>query len=111
MPNMYVIAYANGETESAEIDEWPHFEEIQKVVGGLFATVPTSFKLQFDESWGEEAGEQETVVYCNESGMLKGLPVNQSVMAAAINKHSGGQPPLLGDLLIVSGDADFLAKQ
>jgi len=111
MPNVYVTASANGKIHTVEIDEWPDFRFIQKCVGGLFAQVPTSFKMEFDDSWEDEAGEQETVVYCNETAALTGQQINQTVIASAINRELGDQGPLLGDLLIISGDADFMALQ
>lgn len=109
MPNVCVIAYADGDIDTIEMAEWPELDFIQEVVGGYFAIVPTSFQMEYDESWGDEAGTQDTVVYCNEEGMLKGLEVNRTTIAEIINGERRGHPPLLGDLLIVSGDAEFLS--
>jgi len=111
MPNVCVIARANGEIESTEVDEWPDFRSIQTVVGGMFAEVPTSFRMEFDETWGDEAGEQKTVVYCNQNAAFKGLGRNNTGLAATMNRELGSDGPLLGDLLIVSGDDQFMALQ
>ncbi|WP_412049015.1 hypothetical protein ACK6D9_14275 [Hoeflea sp. Naph1] len=89
MPNVCVIAFANGKIETTEIDEWPNSKFIQRTVGGLFAEVGTSFKMEFDATWGGEAVEQATVVYCNETAMLKGLAINSTSIAAAINRELG----------------------
>ncbi len=111
MPNICVIARTNGELETIDIDEWPDFRSIQKVVGGMFAQVPTTFHMEFDETWGAEAGEQKTVVYCNEMAALKGLEQNTTGIARTINRELGSNGPLLGDLLIVSATEDFMALQ
>lgn len=109
MPNVCVTAFANGKIKTIEVDEWPDLDYIQKAVGGLFAEVPTSFCMEFDESWENEAGRQETVVYCNEAAALKGLRVNKTSIANAINQEL--DQPLLGNLLVVSGSPAFMALQ
>jgi hypothetical protein len=109
MPNVSVIALANGEIRTIDIDAWPEMEEIQEAVGGRFIEVPTPFQMKFDETWGEEAGTQETVVYCNEDAALKRSPVNPTTIARAINVSLS--EPLLGDILVVSGSPEFLALQ
>lgn len=111
MPNVCIVAFANGQVDTRDADEWPDFKEIQEAVGGHFAVVRSPYKLEFDESWGDEAGEQETVVYCNEDGLLKGLPVNLTSLAATINRERVGQSPLVGDLMIVSGSPAFMSKR
>lgn len=111
MPNVCVVAYANGEVETIEVDEWPDLTTIQQTVGGLFAKVPTSFQLEFDGTWEDEAGDQETVVYCRDNAMLRGLPVNRTTLANTINRELGENGPLLGDILIVSGNPDFMALE
>jgi hypothetical protein len=109
MPNVCVTAFANGEIKTIEVDAWPDLDYIQNAVGGLFAEVPTSFQMEFDASWGDEAGTQETVVYCNETALLKGLGVNKTPIANAINQELN--EPLLGNLLVVSGSPAFMALQ
>lgn len=111
MPNICVVARANGEIESSEVESWPDFHSIQKVVGGMFAEVPTTFLMEFDDTWGSEAGEQKTVVYCNQNAALKGFGLNTTGIAATINRELGSSGPLLGDLLIVSGSEDFMVLQ
>lgn len=111
MPNVCVLASASGEVDTIEVEVWPDLGSIQKAVGGAFAEVPTSFRLEFDATWGSEAGSQETVVYCNEAAILRGLPPNSTSIADAINKERGENGPLLGDLLIVSGSPEFMAHQ
>jgi hypothetical protein len=109
MPNVCVLAFANGEIGTIETDEWPEIDDIREAVGGRFTEVPTPFQMEFDKSWGEEAGTQETVVYCNEDAALKGAPVNLTTIARAINNSLS--EPLLGDILVVSGSPEFLALQ
>jgi len=111
MPNVCIVARASGQIESTEVDNWPDFEFIRSAVGGMFTQVPTTFRMEFDDSLGSEAGEQATVVYCSERAALMGLPQNPTGFAATINRDIGDHAPLLGDLLIVSGDDAFMATQ
>ena len=109
MPNVCVTAFADGNIKTIEVEEWPDLDFIQEAVGGMFTEVPTSFRMEYDESWGDEAGVQETVVYCNEAGLLRGFKANATPIARAINRELGEE--LVGNILVVSGSPSFMALQ
>lgn len=111
MPNVCMIAYVNGEVETTEIAEWPDIDDIQASVGGTFAIVPSDLKLTFEHGVRRKSPAQQTVVFCNEEGLALQLPPNRSLIAASLNRERTGSLPLVGDLVIVSGTPNFMARR
>jgi hypothetical protein len=78
---------------SRETDDQPTLQQLQDLVDGYIEIVP---------GWHEYVGKS-CVVYCNEDGKARGLPVNQRATAIWWQKLGGGQYDdiLSGDIVLV----------
>lgn len=88
----------DGSVTETDITAPPSLETLQEIVGGYIEAVP------YFNSYGGEP----CVAFCNEEGKLDGLPVNEVATAAwgeVLAKHGGLFDLLVGDIVIVTGDA------
>ena len=97
---------ASGKAAVFENVAKPSLEALQAMVDGYIERVP---------NWDALAGEP-CVVYCNEEGLIDGLPVNHSATVMwraelddAGEPYSKDMATLHGDIVILTGDRDFLA--
>jgi hypothetical protein len=83
---------------SRDTDTPPELQELQDIVDGYIEQVP---------GWVEYLGI-ECVVYCNEEGKQRGLPVNHRATAIWWEKLGGGvfDDALCGDIVLVVGLPD-----
>jgi hypothetical protein len=94
------IIRVDGSAKHEEHTSMPGLEFWQKAVGGHIEMVPY---------WRKAHGE-ECVVFCNEEGKMNGLPVN--TVATEMWKRASKNPVddyLVGDIVMVTGDAEFMA--
>lgn len=80
----------------------PTLEQLQAGVGGYIELVP-----MFDTFGG-----QSCTAYCNENGKIDNLPYNEvatDAWRAAVGQEIGDA--LYGDVVIVSGDNEFMESQ
>lgn len=88
------------------LTERPKYEFLFQAVGGYIELVP-----EFDTYL-----HQRCIVWCNEEGKLKEMPVNHRATLAWNDAVGGrllpaGQPPLdvlVGDILVITGDDEIL---
>ncbi|MGI9251292.1 MAG: DUF3846 domain-containing protein [Pseudohongiellaceae bacterium] len=101
MQGRLIIIQADGLVLTRSIDNPPSLETMQASVEGHIELIPAFNRFRgFD-----------CVAFCNEEGKLQGLPVNQ--VATDFWYRAAGGPHddvLVGNVLIVVGDRDFLDK-
>lgn len=103
MKGQVLTLKVDGTTEVTFFTAPVPLEFLQNAVGGWIELVP-----DFDVFEGQTG----IVAFCNEEGKLKGLPLN--VKATEAWAKSVGAPvadlgdALLGDVIIVSGDDEFM---
>jgi hypothetical protein len=77
---------------SRETDDQPTLQQLQDIVDGYIQIVP---------GWDDYMGK-EAVVYCNEDGKLRQLPINQRATALWFAKLGYlGDDVLCGDVVLV----------
>lgn len=97
MQGKTTIIKTNGDIVVTQHDKPIPLDFLTNAVGGYIETVP-----YFNQYEGEAC-----VVFCNEEGKLKGLPINVEA-----NKLWHAQVKisdvLVGDIIIISGDDEFM---
>lgn len=93
-----VIRATDGERIVTDLTRAATLEELQKSVGGYIETVP-----YFDRYNGEPC-----VAFCNEEGKLDGLPLNVAATNAWQKLCGCTIDVLVGDVCILTGDAEFM---
>jgi len=93
-----IILKADGTRVEEEHSLCPKINALQAGVGGNIETVPYFNKFE----------GKPCVAYCNEEGKLWGLPTN--ITATLLWKQQVGDPRdiLVGDVIILQGDASFM---
>jgi hypothetical protein len=78
---------------SRETDDQPSLQQLQDIVDGYIEAVP---------KWQDYMGKP-CVVYCNEDGKFRNLPVNKRATGIWWQKLGGGQydDVLCGDIVLV----------
>jgi hypothetical protein len=108
-----------GETTPTVIqyDEVIMLDDLQDAVGGFIETVPFFFSFHDPD----EGRRVRCVAFCHEEGKLEGLPYNhgaqllwQAALDAFFAEANDGKPvtnddQLVGPIVIVTGDDEFLA--
>lgn len=93
---------ANGATEFAPLNRQVDLEKIQKVVGGWIKQIPF-----FDVIDGKPC-----IAFCNEDGQNLNLPLNTGATLLWYNAMEAANrfttETLVGDIVIFSGDEEFL---
>jgi hypothetical protein len=102
---MFIITPDSTEAtiERRALDGPPSLADLQTLVGGYIEPVPLL------HHYVTRAGLRPCIAYCNEDGRLVGLPVN----ATATGMWSESVPqlrhqPLLGTIVVLTGDAEFM---
>lgn len=100
MKGTLTVIKTSGEITSQDVTEKPTLETLQKSVGGL---------IEFIGSFSTYNGKP-CIAICNEEGKLHKLPFN-SKATLAWDEATGGTYAdiLVGDVLILTGDDEFLA--
>lgn len=104
-----VILTTDGEVQKELCLKPPALKELQAAVGGYIEQVPGFTKIILDN---EELG---CAVFCNEHGKLKGLPPNElathhwrvSLLKRGVYPEQMNDV-LVGDVLVVYGDKEFM---
>lgn len=102
MQGFMTIIKASGAIETKELDQAPVFTDLQAAVGGFIEAVPGLQKY----------GNDDAVAFCNEEGKLQHLPFNYT--ATKLWACNYGVPVkelgdvLVGDIVVLTGDAEFL---
>lgn len=105
MPGLKIVIPANSAQPIVRVQRSrsPRLSELQAEVDGPIQMVPG-----FDRFESSEA-----VCYCNEEGLLHELPLNSRASAAWLDSLGPGPfsypPQLLGDVVVLVGDGEFLA--
>lgn len=107
MPNQIVIEGCNGERGNFTLDKWPPLEDLQKFVGGKILELPINYTVGITP----ELPAQRSAIYVNEEGLLLKLPVNESPLAEDINKHLPYEPSLVGNIVLITGDPEFMSQK
>lgn len=99
MKGKMTILRVNGAVEVKELTRKVGLDPLQDAVGGYIETVP-----RFDKYEGERC-----ITFCNEEGKLEGLAVN--ARATKLWADQGvTHDILLGDIVILTGDEEFLSN-
>jgi len=99
MKGTVTILKADGSVSIRYVTAPLALEELQAAVGGYIETVP----------YFDKYGPHDCVAFCNEEGKLNNLPLNEQATQAW--QEAVGQPlgdVLVGDIIILSGDKEFL---
>lgn len=105
MKGQLTIIHVDGRTTTRAYDSVPPLKDLQAAVGGLITGVP-----HFETYQGKPC-----VVFANDEGLLEGLPLNYRGTALwraffpndpATRRELG----LVGDVVILTGDDEFLAE-
>lgn len=93
---LYIIP-ADGEkaAEERKLTTFPSLEELQGLVGGYIERVP-SF------------GSVDMIAYCNEEGKNNGLPINERATRLWKRFEPRVTDHLVGDVIFLSGDQEFM---
>lgn len=94
-----ILIKTDGTVTETEQDKSPSLEQLQEMVGGYIEVVP-----MFNDHRGEEC-----VVYCDEEGKIKNKRYNQTATEWWNDCNTIGGDALVGDVVILVGDAQFLA--
>ncbi len=81
-----------------EIQGAPSLEDMQSGVGGYIQLVPGFTKYKGDDC----------VAFCNEEGKLKGLPINALATVEWRKCAPRNWDILVGDIVVITGDRQFL---
>ena len=105
MQGKMTILKVDGTKAVVDYDKPIQLDDIQKAVGGWIELVP-----DFDTYEGKTGA----VAFCNEEGKLKNLPVNDKATeawAASIGEGDAASlgDALVGDVVVIEGDDDFMA--
>lgn len=98
MKGTMIILRANGEREERSVDYVVGLTPLQKAVGGYIEAVP--YFAAFEG--------KRCVAYCNEEGKLKDLAVNAKATEAWW-EQAPVNDILVGDVVVLVGDSEFLA--
>jgi hypothetical protein len=93
-----------------ELNRLPILEDLKDAVGGYIEVVP-----DFDTII-QDSQVRPCVAFCNEEGKLKQLPINiwaQTLWVQSLTRKYGfnqsdPRDVLVGDICVVTGDAEFL---
>ncbi len=96
------ILSAHGTVLTEKQDYAPTLEQMQGAVGGFIELVP-----QFNKFEG-----QSCIAFCNENGKLEGLEFNAYATQVWWNQAPQfiEQDVLVGDVIVISGDAERLKE-
>jgi len=94
------IYKADGKVEQRHYEATPSLEGLREAVGGPIEAVPY---------WHSFNGAR-CVAFCNEEGKLNKLPLNVKATALWLNyvPHMLGHDVLVGDVIILTGDSEFM---
>ena len=94
----------DGTTSRQDFSEMPHISVFQKAVGGYIEVVPHFHSIWF------EGKTESCVAFCNEEGKLRGAPVNPTanVLWQVAAGPKAGRDTLVGDVIVLYGDDDFM---
>lgn len=100
MKGKLTILKVDGTKTVTELDRAATLDELQAAVGGYIETVPFLEKYEGDPA----------VAFCNEEGKLNGLPVNQTADNVWAANLAGTErwDVLVGDIVILTGDTEFM---
>lgn len=101
---MYVIKPTGDERDIEVIDceKPPGLAALQEAVGGYIEFIP------WMNQFVTKDGPKPCVTYCNEEGRIVGLPVNRIANEMSIDPSTQVYP-LLGTIVILTGDDEFMA--
>lgn len=94
-----IVLKANGTKRVADFHNPPDLETLQKAVGGWIEKVPYFYQWE----------GQAAIAYCNEEGKLRRLPFNQNATAAWMAQFELCDDVLVGDVVVLTGDEEFMA--
>lgn len=98
MKGTLTILKADGAVERIDLDRSPTLKELQSAVGGYIQIVPA-----FERFEGHPC-----IVICNEEGKLDLLPFNSEATAAWQEIAGPHDDFLVGDVIVCTGDAEFM---
>ncbi len=103
MKGTVLVVHVNGHEDRHEFDAPVTLDWLQhpQAINGYIEIVPY-FNIWVDDVSGKG---KECVVFCDEEGKLKGLPVNAKATAYWAAR---GDDKLVGPIAIVFGDAEFM---
>lgn len=99
MPGVMTILRANGNKQQFVIDSAPSLETLQDAVGGYIEYIPMFDRYE----------DKPCIAYCNEEGKLQDFVVNAAA-TAIWRKSIGTADVLVGDIVILTGDKDFMEE-
>lgn len=102
MPGSTIIIKSNGDLVSEDHEKSPGLDFMQAAVGGYIEQVPLFTHVEVN---GQRV---RCDAFCNEEGKLHGLPLNS--VATRMWQSQVSRPlgdVLVGDILLVIGDAHF----
>lgn len=102
MRGTFIKVHPHGLIERDLIFRAPTLEDLQSRVGGYIEAVP-GFSRFFDYD-----GPTPCVAFCDEEGKIKGLPVNPFATEFWRADRPGGGDVLVGMVVIVTGDDEFM---
>lgn len=89
----------DGSTEVTDgLDKCPNYTELNKAIGGSFQTVP----------YFDKYNDERCVAFCNEEGKILGLPYNEPAQHLWLAQVGLIDDYLVGDIVILQGDAAFM---
>ena len=98
---------AEGGAEASTHNSPPGLDFLQEQVGGYIESVPHLDKITIGQT------KVEAMAFCNEEGKLRGLPVNEhatKMWADCLGvAREDMQDVLVGDVVLVYGDPEFMA--
>lgn len=105
MPGYTITLKADGTRQTAAHEDFPSLGYLQRAVGGYIELIPLFEKFL-------DGGQMvPCVAYCNEDGKVNGLCLNR--LATLLWFSAAGRPLgdfLVGDVVIVYGDEEFMRK-
>lgn len=106
MKGTLVTIKIDGRTEVEHVDSVNVLAKLQKIVGGNIETIPGFTKFDSGE------GAVHCVAFCNEDGKNDGLLLNSYAQAhwRWANPSFANKDLLVGDIVVVYGDAEFMEE-
>jgi hypothetical protein len=99
MKGRLIFMGVDGQVSEAELAGPPTLDQLQQGVGGYIEIVP---------GWNQYQGAW-AVMFCNENGKLDRLPPNARANAL-MSDYFLAHDRLVGDVVIVTGDAELMAE-